>query len=179
MARIYIGVGSNREPEQNIASGLSALMQHFGKLTLSPTYVTEPVGCEGDEFYNLVIGCDTNDDVRVVVEILKAIESAHGREPVHGNDVSLSLDLDLLTYNSLCLHNDNISIPRVDISTHAYVLKPLAQIAPDTRHPETGETYQEMWRRFVGHDVILRDVTHLFADAYRLNQSMTKSMTSS
>jgi 2-amino-4-hydroxy-6-hydroxymethyldihydropteridine diphosphokinase len=175
MARIYIGVGCNSTPEQNIASGLFALMQGFGHLTLSPTYVTQPVGCAGDEFYNLVVGCDTSDDVYGVVEALKVIESTHGRQRGYGNGAPVPLDLDLLTYDSLRLSSDQVSIPRVDISKYAYVLKPLARIAPHTRHPETGETYQEMWNSFVEKDGISRDVTYQFEDVYRLNQALDPS----
>jgi 2-amino-4-hydroxy-6-hydroxymethyldihydropteridine diphosphokinase len=172
MARIYIGLGSNIDPEHNIASGLSALMEHFGRLTMSATYATEPVGFEGDEFYNLVVGCNSNDDVNVVVEVLKRIESSHGRKHNEPKYSSRMLDLDLLTFDDLVLQNEKISIPRVDISKYAFVLKPLAQIAPDTRHPETGVTYKVMWDRFANSAGILRDVSHLFAHVYILNQSL-------
>lgn len=178
MARIYIGLGSNSDPTRNIASGLRALMQHFGKLTLSQTYATQPAADAGDEFYNLVVGCDSRNNVKAVVEVLKAIESAHGRTHLERNHVSIVLDLDLLTYDSLRLQNENISIPRADISNVAYVLKPLAQIAPKTRHPEIGETYEKMWSKFTGKSAILRDVTPLFVDVYRLNETLTSSSVS-
>ena len=98
MAQIYIGVGSNCNAAQNIASALRSLMRYFGKLTLSKTYATEPVGCEGIEFYNLVVGCDSSHDAQGVIEALKAIESAHDREHLRQNYVSITLALDVLIF---------------------------------------------------------------------------------
>ena len=172
MAQIYIGVGSNCNAAQNIASALRSLMRHFGKLTLSKTYATEPVGCEGKEFYNLVVGCDSSHDAQGVIEALKAIESAHDREHLRQNYVSITLDLDLLTYDDLQLQIGNYRIPRADISNCAYILKPLAQIAPKIRHPEIGESYEAMWKKCVYKASILRNVTPIFSEVYRLNESI-------
>ena len=173
MARIYIGVGSNIDPEHNISSGLTALIDRYGKLNLSATYATEPIGFAGDEFYNLVVGCDTDSDVNATVKVLKRIESDHGRKHDEEKYSSRMLDLDLLTYGDLILRNKMISIPRTDISKCAFVLKPLAELAPATHHPETGVTYDEMWKRFADKTGILRDVSDQFANVYELNQSLT------
>lgn len=179
MARIYIGVGSNIDPGDNISSGLTALIDRFGKLNLSATYATEPIGFAGDEFYNLVVGCDTDKDVDATVKVLKRIESDHGRKHDEEKYSSRKLDLDLLTYDDLILRNKMVSIPRADISKCAFVLKPLAELAPATRHPETGVTYQEMWKSFADKSGILRDVSAQFADVYELNQSLSATTAAS
>ena len=179
MAHIFIGIGSNSDPTENIAGGLRDLMQHFGKLTLSQTYATQPFEGTGDEFYNLVVGCHSGNSVESVVKVLKAIESAHGRTHLLRNLASIVLDLDLLTFDNLRLRTSNISIPHADISNRAYILKPLAEIAPQTRHPEIGDTYEKMWSEFIGTSGILRNVTPLFADIYRLNESLAPLKASS
>ncbi len=180
MARIYIGVGSNSDPTRNIANGLRALMRHFGKLTLSQTYATEPVGGAGGEFYNLVVGCDSAaDDVNTVVDQLRAIESACGRTRSQSDHAAIALDLDLLSFDNIRMRTDSIIIPHEDLLKRAYVLMPLAQIAPKTRHPEIGDTYENMWSKFTGKSGVLRDVTPLFEDVYRLNESLSVSGNSS
>jgi 2-amino-4-hydroxy-6-hydroxymethyldihydropteridine diphosphokinase len=171
-ARIYIGVGSNIDPEDNISSGITSLNENFGKLTLSSTYATEPIGFTGDEFYNLVVGCDTVESLDATVKVLKRIEADHGRRHDEEKYSSRMLDLDLLTYDDLVLRNEQVSIPRVDISKYAFVLKPLAEIAPSTCHPETGLTYQEMWNTFPDATGIRRDVSDLFMDAYQRNLAL-------
>ena len=162
MARIYLGVGSNIDPEPNIAGGLATLKAHFGTLIVSSIYATVAVGFEGDEFYNLVVGFDSDDDVYTIVDVLKSIESAHGRTHDEPKYASRSLDLDLLTYDEQILHNKDISIPREDILKYAFVLKPLAEIAPETRHPQTRIRYRELWNEFTDKGAVLRDVSHLF-----------------
>ncbi|MDP6184170.1 MAG: 2-amino-4-hydroxy-6-hydroxymethyldihydropteridine diphosphokinase [Gammaproteobacteria bacterium] len=162
MARIYVGVGSNIDPEPNIASGLAALEARFGTLIISSIYATAAVGFDGDEFYNLVVGFDSDDDVYAIFDALKSIESMHGRNHDEPKYSSRSLDLDLLTYDERVLRDQKISIPREDILKYAFVLKPLAEIAPDTRHPVTGVMYRESWNHFADKEAVLREVTHLF-----------------
>lgn len=162
MARIYLGVGSNIDRERNIASGLTALEKRFGALIVSSIYATAPVGFEGDDFYNLVVGFDSDDDVYIIVDALKSIESAHGRKHDEPKYSSRSLDLDLLTYNQQVAHNEKISIPREDILQYAFVLKPLAEIAPEATHPSMRLTYRELWAAFTDRGTGLRDVSHLF-----------------
>jgi 2-amino-4-hydroxy-6-hydroxymethyldihydropteridine diphosphokinase len=162
MARIYVALGSNIDRQRNITSALDCLTERFGCLSVSNVYATKACGMVGDEFYNLVVGFDCDDDVETIVDSLKSIESAHGRHAAHSYDISGILDLDLLTYAARVVHDEKISIPRDDIVNHAFVLKPLADIAPETRHPLTGTTYQAMWDAFADKSAILRDVSDLF-----------------
>lgn len=147
MPHVYLSIGSNIEREQNLCSAVAALRQHFGSLMISPVYESEPVGFEGDDFYNLVVGLDTDRSLDEVNAVLRGIENAHGR--VRGGDKfsSRTLDLDVLLYGDMIDHTPPRDIPRREITQHAFVLKPLSDIAGCLRHPETGETFADLWRK--------------------------------
>jgi 2-amino-4-hydroxy-6-hydroxymethyldihydropteridine diphosphokinase len=102
----------------------------FGELTFSRIYESESVGFEGDNFYNLVIGAKTNDSISDVVSCLKRIEDSQGRDRTSARFSSRTLDLDLLTFDDIVCQRP-IALPRDEIGYNAFVLLPLAEIAPD------------------------------------------------
>lgn len=146
--RIYISIGSNIERERNLRSATACLGERFGPLVLSSVFESTPVGFEGENFFNLVAGGDTSLEAREVVRELQAIEARHGRVR-HGTQVGArTLDLDLLSYGTLVSHEPGLQLPRKEIEHYAFVLQPLAQIAPHERHPVMGRTYLELWNAF-------------------------------
>jgi 2-amino-4-hydroxy-6-hydroxymethyldihydropteridine diphosphokinase len=148
MPRIFVSIGSNIEPEKNIRAAVCALRDAFGVLTLSRVYESAPQGFGGDNFYNLVAAFDSAESVEAVKARLALIESAHGRTRSDRRLASRTLDLDLLLYDDTVIHRAGLDLPRADIREYAFVLAPLAEIAPDLRHPETGESYKAMWENF-------------------------------
>ncbi len=148
MTHVYVSVGSNIEREHNIRSGLAALRKHFGDLTVSSTYESKAYGFEGDNFYNLVGGFDSDEDLYSVVRALQDIEDRHGRVRSGPRYSSRTLDLDLLIYGDLQLHEPGLILPRPDILKRAFVLGPLAEIAAGLKHPVAGKTYAELWSAF-------------------------------
>ena len=151
MLRVFVSIGSNIAREQNIRGAVRALTQLYGPLTLSGVYETEAVGFAGDRFYNVVAAFDSGAPVEAIHAELVRIENAHGRR--RGDTprfAARTLDLDLLLYGDLVRHDGDIDVPRREIAEHAYVLGPLAEIAPELRHPETGETMERMWKNFAG-----------------------------
>ena len=148
MTRVYVSMGSNIEREHNIRAGLAALREHYGALAVSSVYDSHAVGFAGDDFYNLVVGFDTAEDVRTVAHTLERIEHEHGRARGAARFNSRTLDLDLLLYGDLVLHEPGLKLPRADILKYAFVLWPLAEIAGQWRHPQEGRTYMELWQRF-------------------------------
>ncbi|MFC1589750.1 2-amino-4-hydroxy-6-hydroxymethyldihydropteridine diphosphokinase [Pseudomonadota bacterium] len=148
MARIYISLGSNIDRELNTREGVKALRERFGELEMSAVYESEAVGFDGDAFYNMVIACDVDEDVHSANQALRDIEDANGRERTGPKFSSRTLDLDLLLYDDLILDEQGLKLPRAEILHNAFVLWPLAEIAPDLVHPEAGKTYAELWQAF-------------------------------
>ncbi len=147
MARIYISVGSNIDRETNIRGAVRELAQAFGPLLLSSVYESEAVGFVGDAFYNLVVGADTHLDVAAVVSLCKQIEDNYGRVRDGVKYCGRSLDLDLLTYDQL-ICTDPVELPRAEILHNAFVLQPLAELAPDTLHPSLQQRYAALWQAY-------------------------------
>ena len=148
MAKVYVSVGSNIDREHHVASALRALGEHYGELECSRTYETTAVGFEGDAFYNLVVAFDTNATPQDVAATLHAIEDANGRDRSQGKFSSRSLDLDLLLYDDLVLDEDGLQLPRKEILEYAFVLRPLAEIAGEMKHPQTGFRFGMIWDAF-------------------------------
>ncbi|MBT1450378.1 2-amino-4-hydroxy-6-hydroxymethyldihydropteridine diphosphokinase [Glaciecola sp. XM2] len=144
---ILISSGSNIDKEANTIKGLDALHHAFGELTLSPVYESQSVGFKGDNFFNLVIMAYTTKSVKQVCAILKKIEDDCGRLRQSEKFSPRTLDLDLLTFDDLVCEQP-VSLPRDEITHNAFVLQPMADIAPDHVHPSTGKTYAQMWQQF-------------------------------
>ena len=80
MARVYVSVGSNVDRERNVKAGLDGLSAVYGELRLSSVFESEPVGFEGDPFYNLAVGLDTSQpkaNSRITVTNTRACRMCH------------------------------------------------------------------------------------------------------
>lgn len=150
MATVYLSLGSNVDKTKNITAGIRALRETFGELVCSPVYENAAVGFEGDSFYNLVVGLVTDEPVIEVARLCRAIEEAQGRDRSAPKFSSRTLDIDLLLYDELVIDDGTLEIPRGEITRYAFVLRPLADIAPDVVHPQTGKTIAELWQAFGG-----------------------------
>jgi len=148
MAWVYISLGSNIDRDLLTRSGVAALAKRFGELQLSSVYKSEAVGFEGEDFYNMVIALQTSDDVQTVYQTLRQIEDEHGRDRSGPRFSSRTLDLDLLLYDDVILHEGKLQIPRDEILERAFVLWPLAEIAPDLAHPIAKQSYIKLWDAF-------------------------------
>jgi 2-amino-4-hydroxy-6-hydroxymethyldihydropteridine diphosphokinase len=153
----YVGVGSNIEPYRHIPHAIRLLRERFGEVTVSPVYECPAVGFDGADFLNLVVAFETEAGIPELLRTLRRIESDCGR--VRGErTASRTMDLDLLLYGNTVADTDELRLPRADILRYAFVLKPLAEIAPEVRHPTEGRRFAELWAAFEASGQPLRRV---------------------
>ncbi len=145
MSTVFVSVGSNVAPEKHIHRGLDILRQHYGELQLSPVYRTEAVGFEGEDFLNLALAFNTDDHVDEVVEALDEIENQCGRVRGEARFGPRTLDLDLLLFDDLIIDRPDLTVPRDEILSYAFVLRPLADLAPELLHPVEGKCMAALW----------------------------------
>ena len=145
---MYLGLGSNIDPEKNLRLGICELHERYGELDVSAVYQSTAVGFEGPDFMNLVVGLDTEAGPDDVHEQIEAIHNMAGRNRDEEKFSSRPLDIDLLLYNDLVIDERAIRLPRSDILEYSFVLRPLAELAPALVHPVTGLTMAEHWRMF-------------------------------
>jgi 2-amino-4-hydroxy-6-hydroxymethyldihydropteridine diphosphokinase len=145
MTQCFISVGSNIDKTKNIKAGLNSLRATFGELTISPIYETGAVGFAGDNFYNLVVGFESDLSAHDVFKKLRELEFLHGRLSTSQKFSPRSLDLDLLLYGDVIIDDGTLKLPRADIEIYTFVLQPLADIAPELLHPILQKSYREMW----------------------------------
>ena len=146
--RGYISIGSNIDKEIHIPASLRALEGQFGTLTISSIYESEAVGFSSDAFHNLIVGFDSDLDVKAVAKQLRDIELDNGRTRNSQKFSARTLDLDLILYGDLIISDGRLQIPRDEIEKYAFVLEPLAEIAPTDIHPVSGISYAELWQQF-------------------------------
>lgn len=147
-ARAYVSIGSNINREGNIRFGIKELRSHYGQLILSSVFESESVGFQGENFYNLVVGFDTKESAQAIAQVLHNIEQACGRKRSHSRFSSRILDLDLLLYDNLVINALGLQVPRQDVLDYAFVLQPLAEIAPHRHHPIVDKSYADLWSAF-------------------------------
>lgn len=151
MADVFISIGSNVEPGRHVRAGVKALQRAFGQVTLSSVYESEPVGFAGTNFLNLVAQVQTTDSIETVQQLFKQIEDDHGRRRDGVKFSPRSLDLDLLLYDD-CVQSGQgdltPALPRAEIEFNAFVLWPLAEIAPHRVHPVNGKSYAQLWQAY-------------------------------
>ncbi|RUL61510.1 2-amino-4-hydroxy-6-hydroxymethyldihydropteridine diphosphokinase [Dyella dinghuensis] len=148
MARVYLSLGSNEEPIRYLRAALDALRERFGELDISPAYRSAAVGFDGADFINLAVGLDTDLSPEALNDWLHALEDRNGRRRDVPRYADRTLDVDIVLYDDLVTQGPgHLDIPRKELK-HAFVLKPITDIAPQLRHPVSGHTMAELWAAF-------------------------------
>jgi 2-amino-4-hydroxy-6-hydroxymethyldihydropteridine diphosphokinase len=158
VSRAYLSLGSNLDPEANLRSAIAALREHFGDIVLSPIYRTQAQGFEGADFLNAAAIVESEMDPYALNAWLHALEDAHGRDRGGPRFGDRTLDIDIILFDNRVLDGPgNLRIPRSELR-HAFVLKPLVDIAPDVVVPLDGRTLRQMWAGHPDHDLPLEVV---------------------
>ena len=141
----YLGLGSNMGDRQsNIDKALDFLSQRLRIGKVSSIYDTEPVGnVEQPRFLNLVCEVYTILAPIALLTVGKAIESKLGRVQGRSN-APRPIDIDILFYGDQVIETPVLVIPHPRLMERAFVLVPLAQIAPELVHPVNGKTVKEL-----------------------------------
>ena len=146
MTTVLLSLGSNVQPRRYLHAAVTALRERFGALQVSPAYRTAAVGFEGPAFLNNAVAIDTDLPLQELDHWLHALEDAHGRDRSGPRFSDRTLDIDVVFYGDLVVEGPgHLRIPRPELK-HAFVLKPLADIAPDFIDPVSGQDLATLWR---------------------------------
>jgi 2-amino-4-hydroxy-6-hydroxymethyldihydropteridine diphosphokinase len=147
MSEVFVGCGSNIEPEQNLRWALGELERHFGKLLCSSVYRSPAFGFAGPDFLNMVVAFEADAGADTIEAVLSQLENLRGRDE-RDRSGSRTLDLDLLLYGARV--DAERRLPRIDILHYPFVLAPLAEIRPQCIHPVTGTRIGAEWEAAAG-----------------------------
>ncbi|HET6804370.1 MAG TPA: 2-amino-4-hydroxy-6-hydroxymethyldihydropteridine diphosphokinase [Frateuria sp.] len=148
MGHAYLSLGSNLEPRRHLRAALGELHARFGAIAVSPAYRSRAVGFEGNDFINLAVALETELEPGPLNDWLHALEDRHGRRRDVPRYSDRTLDVDIVLYDQRVLDGPgHLQIPRKELR-HAFVLRPLADIAPQLRHPLDGRSMAELWAAF-------------------------------
>lgn len=146
--RVFAGLGSNVDREVWIPRGVTLIRAAFTGVVVSSVYESAAVGFSGDDFYNLVVGFDCDESPQALAAHLRSIEEACGRHPGSRRFAPRTLDVDLILYGDRVERGYGYRVPREDILNYAFVLAPLAEIAPEQQHPVLRESFAALWEGF-------------------------------
>ncbi len=145
MPTIYLSLGTNLgQRQQNLLRALAGLDEEMVITAVSPIYQTPPWGMTNQpDFLNLCLSATTKLAPLPLLHFTQRLEQWLGREETVRWGPRL-IDIDILFYDDLVWCSPELTIPHPQIGQRAFVLIPLADIAPDLVHPQTGQTVRQM-----------------------------------
>ena len=143
--RSYLSLGSNIEPEVNLREAVAALRERFGEVLMSPVYRTPAAGFAGPDFLNAIAVIDSDIHPFALNVWLHALEMKQGRDRRDASYSDRTLDVDIIYFGDLVLEGPgDFQLPRPELH-HAFVLKPLADVAPEFVDPVRHVTLAQLW----------------------------------
>jgi 2-amino-4-hydroxy-6-hydroxymethyldihydropteridine diphosphokinase len=141
---VYLGLGSNMgNREENLERALDLISQRMRVGKVSSIYDTDPVGnTDQPRFLNAVCQAFTRLAPEGLLALAKGIESKMGRYGKSGDP--RPIDIDILLYDETVMETPELVIPHPKMAQRAFVLVPLAEVAPELVHPVSGKTIREM-----------------------------------
>ena len=145
LSEAYIGLGSNLgDSAGNLRTALELMREFAIDVLPSPLYKTSPLGFRSQPaFFNAVCRLRTRLTAFQLMERLLGIEEAVGRRRIFRNAPRM-LDMDILLYDRMVLTSLPLVLPHPRMAERLFVLRPLADIAPQLKHPVSGRTVTEM-----------------------------------
>lgn len=141
MAKVYLSVSSNSQAQKNISSALVLLQRSYGVLNVSSVYRNQPLHKIGEYYLNLVLCFDTQLSILALIDELKMIENGLGRNRERLAIPVVSIDLDLLKYETA---DESIEICS-EITSRSFLLSPLSEIAGHEIDKKSGLCYAALW----------------------------------
>jgi 2-amino-4-hydroxy-6-hydroxymethyldihydropteridine diphosphokinase len=153
MARVFISVGSNIQPEANVRRALELLGQRVHVVGISTFYHTEPVGRpEHPQFVNGIVEIDTDIAPRELKDgVLERIEAQLDRRRTDDKYAPRTIDLDVIIYGDREVNSDDLVLPDPNIAHRAFLAIPLSELAPDLALPGSGVRIREIAERLRNH----------------------------
>ena len=139
---IYLSLGSNLGNRLfNLQRAVLLLQKELGSiLEISGVYRSPSWGFDGEDFLNACLSLETKKTPAEVLHIILKVEKEMGRQRSEGEGYqSRNIDIDLLYYNSEIIQTDELTVPHPQMQLRRFVLKPLADIAPQFYHPVLGK----------------------------------------
>jgi 2-amino-4-hydroxy-6-hydroxymethyldihydropteridine diphosphokinase len=151
MGRACLSLGSNIDAQAHLRGAVAALRERFGDVLVSRAYRFPAVGFAGGDFLNAAVVIDSDLDPFALNDWLHALEDAHARDRSGPRYGDRTLDVDIVFYDDLVLDGPgHLQLPRDELR-HAFVLMPLAELAPDFIDPGTGCRLDALWRAHPEH----------------------------
>lgn len=149
MAEVYVSLGTNLgDKDNNLRTAVRLMQERIGKvISLSSFYETAPWGFQSEHsFLNAAACIETRLSPKQLLLVTQQIERELGRTQKSSGNVYKDrlIDIDLLMYDDLQIHADQLVLPHPLMTERRFVLEPLAEIAPETIHPVTGKTIREL-----------------------------------
>lgn len=142
---VLLSLGSNIDAEHHLRQALLELEAAFGPLRASPGYRNPAIGFDGAPFINSAVLMHTVLALPALECWLQGLEDRHGRDRALKGLADRTLDLDVVFYADRLVYRDGqLRVPRPE-RAHAFVLKPLADIAPEFIDPADGRSLGQLW----------------------------------
>jgi 2-amino-4-hydroxy-6-hydroxymethyldihydropteridine diphosphokinase len=144
----YVSGGSNLDAERNLRLAAAELRTRYPGARFSRCYRNATVGFEGPDFINFVVALRTHEGPAAMREDLQRIERHCGRPANAPRWAPRAMDLDILLFGDRVQDKPGLVLPRPDLLRWAFMLGPLAELAPELKHPVKDVSMGELWQQF-------------------------------
>jgi len=144
----YVSGGSNLDAPARLKQAAQALSARHPGTRYSRCYRNKAIGFDGPDFINFVAAVPVHGDPQLLKGELECIETQCGRPREAPKWAPRAMDLDILLFGDIVQDTPGLVLPRPDLTRWAFMLGPLAEIAPDLQHPTLHRRIGELWQDF-------------------------------